>query len=396
MKVLIINSDYGSGSTGRIVRDIKNELERKQDNCIVLFGRENCANDKNVFRVGNKVSVYFHVLMTRFADKQGFFSRRATKKAISIIDRFNPDIIHLHNLHGSYIDCKQLFDYIKTKKKPVLWTLHDCWSFTGHCSNYSFVSCSNWISICQDCPQKKEYPKSLVDRSPVNYETKKLCFTGCKNLKIVTVSKWLQGEVQQSFLKEYESIVIPNGIDLNIFQPVNCDSVKKRYGLYGKKTLISVASVWGPRKGLDLLRTIAKELGDEYRLLLVGLKENVVDLPTNVISIARTDDVHQLAELYSAADVYINTSVEETFGLVSLEALACGVPVITNGFTANTELIDDTCGVVVPVYTVGAYINAILDEKIWKIESISCRQRAEGYSKEKMIRNYLETYRSMI
>lgn len=396
MKVLIINSDYGSGSTGRIVREIKSELEKKHDSCIAFFGRENCTTDNNVFQIGNKMSVYSHVLMTRFGDKQGFCSTIATRNILKKVDEYHPDIINLHNLHGSYIDCNLLFNYIKEKKIPTLWTLHDCWSFTGHCSHYSFVNCSKWRTRCKNCPQMKEYPKSFIDRSKENYLKKKNCFTGHDDLKISTVSRWLQGEVQQSFLHGYDSVVIPNGIDLNIFKPIDSESIKNKLGLRGKRVLISVASVWGPRKGLGVLINIAKALGDDYRLILVGLKESAEDLPKNVIVIHRTDDIQELAQYYSAADVCINASVEETFGMVSLEALACGTPVITNSFTANPELVDKTCGVIVPEYTVEAYLKAINDEKVWNLKSSACVIRAENYSKTKMIGGYLDAYRRLV
>lgn len=396
MKVLFINSDYGSGSTGRIVRDLKLELERQGNECLALYGRENCCNDQNVNRIGDKFSVYGHVAMTRFADRQGFASTSATRKALKQIDAFQPDIIHLHNLHGSYLDCKVLFDYLKTENIPILWTLHDCWSFTGHCSNYSAVGCNKWKTGCYGCPQTREYPKSFFDNSKNNYSKKEYCFNHCRNLQITTVSKWLKDEVKQSYLKKYPVSIVPNGVDLDTFQPGAASAMRKRLKVEGKRVLISVASVWGPRKGLKLLLELAQRMGDEYRLIIVGIDLAQDTLPPNVIAVRRTDSIEELADLYRAADVFVNASVEETFGMVSLEALACGKPVVTNSFTANPELINDSCGVLVSDYSVDGYIKAIVDTGVWNMREEDCRKRAEQYSHKRMINGYISLYRSMI
>lgn len=396
MRVLFINSDYESGSTGRIVRDLKKELENQNNECLALYGRENPSSDDGVYRIGDKLSVYFHVISTRLGDNQGFSSTFATKRCLNAIEKFQPDIIHLHNLHGSYINCEVLFKYIKRRNIPTVWTLHDCWSFTGHCSNYSFAECNKWTQLCEDCPQSKEYPKSFVDLSRRNYQKKKETFSGCKYLKITTVSQWLKGEVQKSFLNQYPVTVVPNGVDLSVFLPKDVGDLKKKLKFEGKRVLISVASVWGPRKGLDLILKIATQLGNEYRWLIVGLNQEIGGLPDNIIVIRRTDSIHELSDLYNVADIFVNTSVEETFGMVSLEALACGKPVITNRLTANPELVDETCGIVVDCYDINSYLAAIKDKHIWQQKVEDCRKRAEKYSHHAMIENYLSVYRSML
>lgn len=396
MKVLFINSDYGSGSTGRIVRDIKLELEKQNNVCIALYGRENNTADSNVYRIGDNLSVYYHVLVTRLADRQGFASSNATRKCLRILKEFQPDLIHLHNLHGSYLNCKMLFDCLKVMGKPVIWTLHDCWAFTGHCSHYSFVECYKWQSGCRDCIQIAEYPKSLVDHSEKNYQKKMACFQNCPNLHITTVSKWLKEEVNKSFLGQYPITVIPNGIDLSVFYPLDVDAAKEKLKVTGKKVLISVASVWEKRKGLELLLQLAGRLDHSYCLIIVGLNKKPESCPKNVRLIQRTDSVKELADLYCAADVYINASVEETFGMVSLEALACGKPVITNAFTANPELVDDTCGIVVDDYSVNGYLAALNSSKLWVLHSDDCRKRAEIYSHQVMIEKYIALYRSFL
>ena len=396
MKILFINSDYGSGSTGRIVRDLKRELEKQNNTCIALYGRENNCSEANVYRIGDKLSVYYHVFMTRLADRQGFSSSKATRECLKILKEFQPDIIHLHNLHGSYLDCKILFDYLKTAGIPVLWTLHDCWPFTGHCSHYSFAECDKWQIGCSDCVQTAQYPKSLVDRSVANYKKKKECFQNCPKLHITTVSEWLKREVEKSFLQEYPVTVVPNGVDLSVFAPSDSEALKNEFGFTGKKVLISVASVWGKRKGLELLLQLAERLDNTYCLVLVGVNQKPGNLPQNVRIVRRTDSIQELAALYCAADVYINASVEETFGMVSLEALACGKPVITNSFTANPELIDDTCGVIVSDYSVEGYLSAIQSNSLWALRAEDCRRRAESFSHQAMIEKYITLYRSML
>ena len=396
MKVLIINSDYEYGSTGRIVKCIKNELDKTNHECIALYGRENTGSDKNVYRIGSRFSVYWHVLRTRVEDRQGFSSFFATRKCISIINQFEPDIIHLHNLHGSYIDCKELFEFLKQSGIPVVWTLHDCWPYTGHCAYYSSAHCERWRTECYKCPQTRCYPKSFTDRSKWNYTKKKEVFSCCKNMHLTTVSKWLKGEVEQSFLREYPITVIPNGVDLDVFIPRDTTNLRNKLGIHNKKVMISVASIWDSRKGLDLIYSVANKLNDDYIWIVVGLDDVPKQLSNKVIAVPRTNSTTELSDLYSVADVFVNTSMEETFGLVTAEALACGKAVITNHLTANPELIDESCGVIVNTYDVEGYTSMITDSHVWELKSEDCRKRAGMFSLDSMINGYLSLYKSIV
>ena len=234
MKILQINSVCGIGSTGRIATDIHNILIEQGHESYIAYGRDLPKNCDNAIRIGTKIDNYTHVAKTRLLDKHGFGSKQATIEFIESVKELNPDIIHLHNIHGYYINIEILFNYLKEANKPVVWTLHDCWSFTGHCSHFDYIGCNKWRTGCFDCPQKQEYPKSiLVDNSKWNYNKKKAIFNGLKKLTIVTPSNWLAELVGDSFLKKYEIITINNGIDTAIFK-LRKSGFRYKYNLENK------------------------------------------------------------------------------------------------------------------------------------------------------------------
>lgn len=248
MRILQVNSVCGRGSTGRIVLDIHNELIKQGHQSFIAYGREPAVDCNGVIRIGSKYDVYLHVLRTRIFDEHGFGSRKATAKFIKKIDEIKPDIIHLHNIHGYYLNIEVLFNYFKEVQVPMVWTLHDCWSFTGHCAYFDYVGCSRWREGCFRCPQKSRYPSSwFFDKSLVNWKKKKELFAGFKNMTLVTPSRWLAELVKQSFLKDYHVVVIPNGIDTSVFKPTPSD-FRKRYGLENKFIILGVANVWEERK----------------------------------------------------------------------------------------------------------------------------------------------------
>ena len=244
MKVLQINAVCGIKSTGRICTDIADVLLEEGHDCKIIYGRE-CIPSKYkkiAIKIGNKWDVYAHIIYTRLTGKTGLGSKNATKKVIKEIKKYNPDIIHIHNLHGYYINIEELFRYIKEYNKPVLWTLHDCWAFTGQCTHFEHINCFKWKSGCQHCNQTHCYPKSLfMDNSKYNYHMKKDLFCSVENMKIITPSKWLSNHVRNSFLNKYDLSVIPNGIDLQLFKPIKSD-IKKVYGIENKKVILGVAS----------------------------------------------------------------------------------------------------------------------------------------------------------
>ena len=345
MKILIINSVCGIRSTGKICTDLATGLVRDGHEVKIAYGRESVPEkyQKYAVRIGNDIDVKLHALKSRFWDASGFGSKRATKEFIRWVKEYDPDIIHIHNLHGYYINIKVLFEYLRESNKPVIWTLHDCWSFTGHCSNFISKNCSKWESGCHSCVNTHAYPKSIMDRSKQNYFVKKQLFTALSNLTIVTPSQWLADLVNRSYLKKFPILVINNGIDLTLFKPTYGD-FRKKHQLENKKIVLGVASAWGKSKGLYDFVKLAEKLDDNYQVVLVGVsKEQQAELPNNIIGISRTDSQAELAEIYTAADIFINPTYSDNYPTVNLEAQACGTPVITYRTGGSVESVDDDC-----------------------------------------------------
>ena len=343
MKILMINSVCGIRSTGRICTDIAEELEKQGHDVKIAYGRETVPEkyQKYAVRIGTDLDVKLHGIKTRLFDRHGFGSKRATKKFIKWVEEYDPDVIHLHNLHGYYINIKILFDYLKKANKKVVWTLHDCWAFTGHCTYFDYSKCEKWKLQCKKCPSKKDYPCSVaLDSSCRNYGIKKKIFTGLYDMTIVTPSEWLKGLVQQSFISEYKVVCIHNGIDLNVFQSAQ-SNFKQTFNIENKKIVLAVSSIWERRKGLSDVIELAQLLPNEYQVVIVGVDEiQKEQLPANIIGITRTNNAKELAEIYSAADVFVNLTYEDNYPTVNLEALACGTPVITYKTGGSVESVD--------------------------------------------------------
>ena len=392
MKVLMINSVCGIRSTGRICTDIAETLEAQGHTCKIAYGRESVPQkyEKYAVRIGTDTGVKIHGALSRVFDTSGFHSRLATKKFIKWVKQYDPDVIHLHNIHGYYLHVGELFKYLKTCGKKILWTLHDCWAFTGHCSHFDFVGCEKWKTGCYKCSQKKRYPASLLrDRSKKNYSLKKKWFTGIDNVTIITPSQWLADIVKQSFLGEYTVEVVRNGIDLNVFKPTESD-FRVRYGLEDKKILLGVASTWEERKGLADFLKLAEMVDENYAIVLVGLNEKQMQgLPKNVIGITRTNSTKELAQIYTTADVFLNLSYEETMGLVTVEAMACGTPAIVYDKTAVPEVVNETCGIIVKAGDVEEVCKKLRDIDF---DSVACQKKAQEYEKIKQYKKYLGMY----
>ena len=350
MKYLFINSVAGVGSTGRIAADKCRELMRVGHDCVLAYGRT-CGNcdDITTVRIGSDLDFKIHGVMNRIFDNHGFNSAAATKRFLKWVRDYDPDVIWLHNIHGYYIHVGLLFEYLRFSGKKIIWTLHDCWSFTGHCAYFDYVGCSKWKTGCEKCPQKKNYPASLlVDGSRENYESKKYHFTGIPNLTLQVPSQWLADRVRAGFLGEYPVEVVYNTVNREVFRPTPSD-FREKHDLRDKRMLLGVANIWEERKGLKDFVALAKLLDDRYKIVLVGLTpEQSRNLPSNMLCLPRTDNICQLVEIYSAADYYINPSVEETFGMTTLEALYCGtIPIVYQG-TACEEIVREFGGIAVP------------------------------------------------
>jgi putative colanic acid biosynthesis glycosyltransferase len=400
MNVLQINSLCGLGSTGRIATDLHTFLIARGHQSTVAFGRDTAENCRQTIHIGGRFDNYLHVVRTRLLDQHGFGSAIATKTFIEKIKELNPDVIHLHNLHGYYLHIGLLFEYLKQANKPVVWTLHDCWAFTGHCTYFDFWGCDRWKSECHHCPLKEDYPASFfLDRSQWNYQRKQAIFTGVQALTIVTPSIWLKNLVQASFLREYPVQMINNGIDLSIFKSTP-NAFRKRYSLENQFMLLGVAFAWEERKGLGYFLEIAKQLHPDEKIILVGLtKKQIRQLPSEIIGIPKTSNRQELAEIYSSADLFVNPTLEEVLGLVNLEALACGNPVITFNSGGSPECLDDGCGVVVERGDLPGLVAAIaLVRKNGKeFYAAHCRKRAQDwFDKDVRFTEYVVLYEAML
>jgi glycosyltransferase involved in cell wall biosynthesis len=352
MRIVFINSVCGIRSTGRICADLAKNYEQQGYECKIAYGRietvpKECK--KYAIRIGTNLGVKLHAVSSRLFDNHGLASYFDTKKFLKWLEKYNPDVLWLHNIHGYYINYKLLFSWIK--KHPnleVKWTLHDCWAFTGHCSYFSEIGCYKWKEQCKKCPQNHRYPTSIwLDNSKRNFKIKKDSFTSIKNMTIYTPSQWLQDLVKSSFLREYPVEVLYNEVDKSIFKPTESD-FRKNHNLIDKKIILGVASTWDDRKGLKIFYSLAEMLGNDYKMVLVGLTEaQIALLPPNIIGIARTNSTKELAEIYTAADVFVNPSKEETFGLTTVEALYCGTKAIVYKDTACEEIAKKYGGIVV-------------------------------------------------
>jgi glycosyltransferase involved in cell wall biosynthesis len=397
MKIFEINTVCGSGSTGRIAANLARMLEDRGDECCIAYARGSAPSDVNAWQFGSGFSICLHGVMTRLTDRHALYSSAATRKLIQKIRSENPDIIHLHNIHGYYLNMELLFTFLKDYHRPVVWTLHDCWSYTGHCAHYSYAGCGKWQTSCGKCPQKKEYPASLLlDHSRQNFACKKRLFTSLDCLWLVTPSEWLKKEVEKSFFQNTKVTAIPNGIDTNVFVPTASD-IKKRYGLEHKKVILGVASIWNEKKGLGSFYRLQKRLPEEYRIVLIGLNQKQLQkLPEGILGIERTENITELIQWYSAAEVYFNASMEETMGLTTGEAICCGTPVVVYRATAVPESVGDACGMVVApnqIDEVAAAIHQISENREYYQKG--CLAYRMNFQEEKANEAYYDIYRSL-
>lgn len=400
-KLLIINVTANSGSTGRIAEEIGQTAAINGYETYLAYGRTANKSKNKLIKVGNNLNIYLHGVESMLFDNHGFASRIATKKFIREIEKIKPDIVNIHNLHGYYINVRILFEYLSKINVPIVWTLHDCWTFTGHCSHFIKHNCNKWKTECFSCPNIKGYPKSLLfDRSRTNYFKKKELFTNIKKLTIVSPSIWLSDLVKESFFKQKNIITINNGIDVNTFKPINnLTNIKSKLNLNDKKIIVGVASVWTYSKGLDDFIKLDEMLSNRYKIILVGLnKKQISELPANIIGIERTESVQQLAELYNLADVFVNPTYADNFPTTNIEALACGTPVITYKTGGSPESVDDKTGLVIEQGNLSELKEAI--EKITNdksLYSIFCREKAvKFYNKQDRFNDYIDLFDSLL
>lgn len=365
MKVFEINSVAGIRSTGRIADDIAGILQKEGHTVRIAYGREQAPARCAAYSVklGTDLGAKLRFARGLVFDDQGKGAKGATRKLIREIRDFAPDIVHLHNVHGYYLNIDLLFRFLADAAIPVVWTLHDCWAFTGHCAYFDYAKCNRWKEEggCQSCPEKGVYPPSLLkDNSKKNFAEKRALFTALPNVTLVTPSRWLAALAKESFLGKYEVVTIPNGIDATAFRPTESD-IKSRLGIGEKRLLLGIASVWDRRKGLPDFIRLRERLDDSWHILLVGLtKKQISSLPAGITGLTRTDSVKELASLYTAADVVANPTYEDNFPTVNLEAEACGTPVVTYLTGGSPEGLTLPSSTAVPKGDIEALTQAIL------------------------------------
>jgi glycosyltransferase involved in cell wall biosynthesis len=396
LKILHINSG-NFGSTGSIMMNISETAQKKGHTSYVSYANSRTNNKKKIdngILIGSVIERNVHLKLAYHTGLNGSFSVLSTKRFLQKVEEINPDIIHLHNLHNCYINLKLLFDYIKKKEINVVWTLHDCWAFTGQCPHFTMAKCEKWKTQCHECPQYKEYPASKTDMTKKMYTFKKEWFNGVKNLTIVTPSQWLANKVNQSFLKEYPVKVINNGIDLNIFRPITSD-FRNEYKLYDRKIILGVANPWSKGKGLDIFIELARRLDESYKIVLVGLSsEQIKNLPYNILGLPKVNSTQELVGIYSSADYFINPSIEETMGLVTVESIACGTPAIVSSFTAVPEMLNSESGVIIENYSVEDFYNAIKSNIDFKQENLL--KWAKSFEMKRKYKEYILLYEAIV
>ncbi len=396
-----------STSTGRIMQEI-GELAMQNDweSYIAYgFGRDGhkpCTSQ--LIPVGNTWDVRWHGVMTRLFDRHGLASKRATLQFVEQIKQIDPDIIHIHNIHGYFLNYPILFDYLSTCCKPVIWTVHDCWLYTGHCYHYAYAGCYEWETHCKNCPQKRAFPTSYwQDRSSKNFIDKRNAFTSIPKdlMRFVTVSAWMRNEMNRSFLKDYDFQVIHNGIDTSVFQPRPVEAVKQKYGLTDKRhILLGVASIWSDEKGLSDFLSLAEHINEEEVIVLVGVDESLKSrLPEKIKAISRTENIKQLAELYSAATAFVNPTWQDNYPTVNMEAISCGTPVVTYRTGGSIETITPYTGRIVEQGDIDGLLHAVRDiEELGKeYFTPRCRDYALAhFRKEERYADYLRLYEAML
>ena len=387
MKIAELNMTT-SGSTGKIMFQIA-ETARASGNTVQTYapvpfvrGKKNyIENIPDHFWWGSRLEAMLHYYAGVLFGANGLFSWFGTRSLIKNLKKFSRDMIHLHNLHGFCLNFPMLFKYLKKSGVKVVWTFHDCWPFTGHCPHFALCGCDKWRTLCRKCPQPRVYPKMYLDTSKMMYRKKRKWFTGLSQLTIVTPSEWLAGLVKQSFLQDYPVQVIHNGIDVSVFKPRK-SNFREKYNIRAKYIILGVSFGWSVRKGLDVFIELAKRLyPDSYQIVLVGTDETVdQQLPKNVISIHRTSNQIELAEIYSAADLFVNPTREDNYPTVNMEAISCGTPILTFRTGGSPEIPDMTTGAVIACNDIDK-----MEQEIIRITSQSvfsekdCLERAKAF-----------------
>lgn len=399
MRVFELNTFLG-GSTGRIATDIAQYATAQGAETIIGFGAGSVPQGAETYalRIGGPVGRKWHGALRKLLDAEGYGSILATKRLIHFLQQYQPDVIHLHNLHGCYVNHKLFFRYLQQSGIPVVWTLHDCWAFTGHCAYFDRVGCDRWKTGCFRCPQKGEYPACIgIGGSKRNYTRKHNLFPSLPNLTLVAPCAWLQKITAESFFRNVPCRVIYNGVDRNRFYPVKSD-LREQYGIGDKLLILAVASEWEERKGIRLLPELAGKLGERCQLVVIGVTpEQRKALPASILGIQKTANVRELAAWYTVADCLANPTLEDNMPMVNLESFACGTPVVAFDTGGCAEAIPDTCGTVTPKGDVDAMADAIHNIARKKAAfSQACFSQAECFDAEASAKAYWDLYQEVL
>lgn len=399
--VKIVSINLGLlGSTGKIMYRISELVEQNGGQALMIYPTlpQNFTERDQDLKLKGTINRKINSLLEKLTGYYGCFSFRNTRRIIKYLEKTSPDIIHLHNIHMMKLNHRMLFSYIKKKNISVVWTLHDCWSFTGKCAHFTMIQCEKWRDGCEHCPQYRSYPATYVDKTKALWKWKREWFTGVNDMTLITPSQWLADLVKQSFLREYPIQVIHNGIDLTIFKPTDSD-FRVKYGVGFKYIVLGVAFGWDKRKGLDVFIDLAKRLdNDKYQIVLVGTNDNVdKQLPSNIISIHKTNNQQELAAIYSTSNVFMNPTREEVLGMVNAEALACGLPIVTFNTGGCPEIVDKTCGSIVACddnEMMFSEVVRICEQRPYSKEA--CLKRAKSFDANRKFAEYLDIYKRMM
>lgn len=395
-KLLQINVTANWGSHGKIAEHIGRLAIARGWESIIAYGRGKPTSSSVLYQIGGTFDIYIHAIKSLLFGGHGLYSKGPTKKIVDFIERESPDIIHLHNIPGYYINYPILFEFLKRYNKPVVWTLHDCWCFTGHCTHFEYDGCFKWRTHCENCKFKKYYPESYIfENSYRNYELKKRHFTAINDLTLVPVSNWLENYLKESFMRDCKIQVIHNGINLDIFKPTEIGESTRI-----SKTILGIASDWKTRKGFPDFIELRKRLDDSLSIIMIGLtKREIKGLPEGIKGLERTDCVEELVEYYNKATVVVNPTYEDNFPTINLESLACGTPVITYDTGGSKEAIDESTGIVVRQGDIDSLEKAI--RKVFsrgkEHYSKHCRERAETlFNHNDCFKEYIQLYESLL
>lgn len=399
MKIVEINGTNYS-STGNIALNIAKKAREEGFEvytCCKNSLKSSQFKYDNQIVIGSRYERLISEQLAQLSGLSGSFNWIGTKEFINKLEEIKPDLVHLHIMHDTYINLEILFKYLSKNRIPVVWTFHDCWAFTGKCPYFEMDGCDKWKNGCYKCPQVKKYPESyFMDMTKYLWKKKKRMFNSLNSLTIITPSEWLSNYARESFLGENDIRVINNGINLDIFKPVNSD-FRKKYGIEDKYVFLGVGYNWSQRKGLDSFIELSKRLDDRFKIVLVGTNDKIDEkLPENIISIHRTYNQEELVEIYSSCDLFVNPTMEENFPTVNIEAIACGLPVITYNTGGSPEIIDETCGKVIDKGNIDKLYEGIMDIYNHPFERDACLKRSRLYNMNDKFAEYVELYKEIL